>query len=225
MAKILIVEDDLMVANMVLDWVKSEHHVGEVVHTGTDGRDRLKFYAYDLAILDWQLPGISGIDICRDYRRNGGSMPILMLTGQNTMDHKEAGFDAGADDYLTKPFDLRELRARVRALLRRPSEMAPSLVGSSQLTLEYKDYSLIRNGERIKLLPKEFAVLELLLRHPGQFFTPDQILNQVWDSDSDSSVDALRACIKRLRQRIDKEGAASLIQTSRGFGYKIDLPD
>ncbi len=225
MAKILIVEDDLMVAHMVLDWVRSEHHTGEVVHNGTDGRDRLTFYAYDLAILDWQLPGITGIEICRQYRQEGGSIPILMLTGQNTMDDKETGFDAGADDYLTKPFDLRELRVRVRALLRRPSEVVPALVGSSAVSLDYKGYSLVRDGQKIKLLPKEFAVLEFLLRHPGQFFTPDQILNQVWDTDSDSTVDALRACIKRLRQRIDKDGTPSIIQTSRGLGYKIELPN
>ncbi|MBS1956964.1 MAG: response regulator transcription factor [Cyanobacteria bacterium SZAS-4] len=224
MAKILIVEDDLMVAHMVLDWVKSEHHVGEVVHDGLEGHDRLKYYNYDLAILDWQLPGMTGIEICRQYRQEGGSIPILMLTGQNTMDDKEIGFDAGADDYLTKPFDLRELRARVRALLRRPSEVVPALVGSSAVTLDYKGYSLVRDGEKIKLLPKEFAVLEFLLRHPGQFFTPDQILNQVWNSDSDSTVDALRACIKRLRQRIDKDGAPSMIHTSRGLGYKFELP-
>lgn len=224
MAKILIVEDDLMVAHMVLDWVRSEHHIGEVVHDGLEGRDRLKFYNYDLAILDWQLPGMTGIEICRQYRQEGGSIPILMLTGQNTMDDKETGFDAGADDYLTKPFDLRELRARVRALLRRPSEVVSSLVGSSAVSLDYKGYSLVRNGEKIKLLPKEFAVLEFLLRHPGQFFTPDQILNQVWESDSDSTVDALRACIKRLRQRIDKDGSPSMIQTSRGLGYKFELP-
>lgn len=210
---------------MVLDWVRSEHHTGEMVHTGTDGRDRLKFYAYDLAILDWQLPGVTGIEICRQYRQEGGSIPILMLTGQNTMDDKETGFDAGADDYLTKPFDLRELRVRVRALLRRPSEVVPALVGSSSVSLDYKSYSLIRNGEKIKLLPKEFAVLEFLLRHPGQFLTPDQILNQVWDTDSDSTVDALRACIKRLRQRIDKDDSPSLIQTSRGLGYKLELPN
>lgn len=225
MAKVLIVEDDLAVANMVLDWLSKEHHIGEAVHTGLDGLDRLKFYNFDLVILDWQLPGLSGLEVCTSYRRSGGKTPILMLTGQASIDHKEAGLDAGADDYLTKPFDIRELAARVRALLRRPSDVVAPLVSGNSLSLDYKDYSLVRNGTKTKLLPKEFALLEFLMRHPGRFFTPEQLLNHVWESDSEASTQALRACVKRLRQRIDVEGEPSLIQSSRGLGYKVDEPN
>ncbi len=225
MAKILIIEDDLMVAQMVLDWLESEHHVGESVHTGDDGWDRLRFYSYDLVIVDWMLPGLSGVELCRRYRSAGGTIPILLLTGKNRIENKEEGFESGADDYLTKPFDIRELGARVQALLRRPSEIVKPLAGIGQLVLDYKRYALVRDGETIKLLPKEFALLEFLLRHPGRFFTPEQILNHVWQSDSDATIDSLRTCIKRLRQRIDREGKPSLIHSSRGFGYKLDMPD
>jgi len=224
MAKILIIEDDLVVARMVLDWLEAEHHVAESVHTGNDGWDRLKFYSYDLAIVDWQLPGISGVELCRNYRSNGGTIPILMLTGKTSIENKEEGFDAGADDYLTKPFDIRELGMRVQALLRRPSEIVRPLQGLGQVALDYKKYAIVRDGVSIKLLPKEFALVEFLLRHPGRFFTPEQILNHVWQSDSDSTVDSLRTCIKRLRQRVDSDGQPSLIQSARGFGYKLELP-
>lgn len=225
MAKILIIEDDLVVAQMVRDWLDVEHHVVESVHTGDDGWDRLRFYSFDLAIIDWMLPGLSGVELVRNYRRAGGSMPILMLTGRNKIENKEEGFESGADDYLTKPFDIRELGARVQALLRRPSEIVKPLAGAGQLVLDYKRYALVRDGETIKLLPKEFALLEFLLRHPGRFFTPEQILNHVWQSDSDTTVDSLRTCIKRLRQRIEREGKPPLIQSSRGFGYKLEMPD
>jgi OmpR-family two-component system manganese-sensing response regulator len=224
MAKILIIEDDLMVAQMVLDWLEAQHHLGESVHTGDDGWDRLRFYSYDLVIVDWMLPGLSGVELCRKYRSAGGTIPILMLTGKNKIENKEEGFESGADDYLTKPFDIRELGVRVQALLRRPSEIVKPLAGLGQLVLDYKRYALVRDGETIKLLPKEFALLEFLLRHPGRFFTPEQILNHVWQSDSDTTVDSLRTCIKRLRQRIEREGKPSLIQSSRGFGYKLEMP-
>lgn len=223
MAKVLVVEDDLAVAGIVCDFLKKEHHQPEAVHTGSDAQDMLKFYSFDLVILDWQLPEISGVEICRAYRRAGGRIPILMLTGQNSIDRKEEGLDAGADDYLTKPFDIRELAARVRALLRRPSELVQSLMPGNQISLDYRDFSLLRAGKKTKLLPKEFALVEFLLRHPGQFFTPEQLLNHVWESESSSTVDALRTCIKRLRDRIDIEGEPSLIQSSRGYGYKIEL--
>lgn len=223
MAKVLIVEDDLAVAQMVMDWLTKEHHTTEAVHSGTDGMDRLKFYEYDLAILDWQLPGLSGIEICQAYRHAGGKIPILMLTGQSTLDHKEEGLDAGVDDYLTKPFEPRELAARVRALLRRPSEVVRPLIAGNSLSLDYRDYSLVRNGHKVKLLPKEFAVVEFLLRHPGHYFSPEHLLNHVWETDSESTLDALRSCIKRLRQRIDVDGQPSLIQSARGYGYKIDV--
>lgn len=224
MAKILIVEDDHHVSQTITDWATSVHHCVESVFSGPDGLDRLKFYAYDLAILDWQLPGLTGVEICRQYRRTGGTIPILMLTGQRAIENKEEGFDSGADDYLTKPFELRELAARVQALLRRPSQIVKALQKGQDLSLDYQTFSLVRSGQKVRLLPKEFAILEFLLRHPGQYFTPEQILNHVWGSDSESTIDSLRTCIKRLRQRIDVGDNPAMIVTSRGFGYKLELP-
>ncbi len=225
MPKILIIEDDPVVAQSILDWAESQHHTAELVETGPDGLDRLKFYSYDMAILDWGLPGMSGLEVLASYRNAGGiQVPILMLTGRGSLSDKEIGLDSGADDYLTKPFDIRELAARIRALLRRPTDIAPTVNGNPRFGLDHHTYSLVRNGEKIKLLPKEFAIVEFLMRHQGQFFAPEQILNHVWESNSESTVSALRTCIKRLRQRIERDNEAPVIVTSRGYGYKLDLP-
>ena len=224
MAKFLVVEDDPLVAQTVLDWLESEHHVGELAEDGPEGMDRLKLYLYDIAILDWQLPGITGLEICRAYRRQGGKTPILMLTGQSAIADKEAGLDAGADDYLTKPFHIRELAARVRALLRRPFDMVPSIqTEDGELRLDQKDFSLVYRQKKLVLQPKEFAVLDFLLRHQGQYFSAEQILNRVWKSESESTLDALRSCIKRLRQRIREESLPSFIQSARSYGYKFEF--
>ncbi|MBX9692741.1 MAG: response regulator transcription factor [Cyanobacteria bacterium] len=224
MAKILIAEDDIMTANMISDLVKSLGHTSEVVYTGDDGLDRLKFYEFDLAILDWQMPGMSGVDVCKQYRQGGGRAPILMLTGKGTIADKEHGFTSGADDYLTKPFDVRELSARIKALLRRPADyVEPSKTNEAGMSLDYQNHCLIKNGESFSLLPKEFAVLEFLLRHPNQYFTPEVLLNKVWPSESEATLEALRTCIKRIRKKVDPEQGPSLISTVRGYGYKLDL--
>jgi OmpR-family two-component system manganese-sensing response regulator len=224
MAKILVVEDDIMTAQMISDLVESLGHTVELVYNGDDAIDRLKFYDFDLAVLDWQMPGKSGVEVCKTYRANGGKTPILMLTGKNTIDDKEEGFDSGADDYLTKPFEVRELKMRVQAMLRRPVDyVQPAVEGGLGLTLDYQKHCLIRDGQEIALLPKEFAVLEFLFRHPNQYFTPETLLNKVWPSESDSTIEALRTCIKRIRKKVDIENDTSIIATVRGYGYRLEL--
>ncbi len=224
MAKILIAEDDKMTANMICELVKSLGHTSEVVYNGDDSLDRLKFYDFDLAILDWQMPGMSGVEVCKTYRQAGGRAPILMLTGKGNITDKEQGFISGADDYLTKPFDVRELSARIKALLRRPADyVEPAECNEAGIALDFQQHCLVVDGKSITLLPKEFAVLEFLLRHPDQFFTPEVLLNKVWSSESDATLDALRTCIKRIRKKVDPDDGPSLIATVRGYGYKLDL--
>lgn len=224
MAKILIIDDDVPLAESLSDWLSCETHTVELVHNGADGLDRLRFYQYDLIVLDWQLPEMSGVEILKAYRMHGGTSPILMLTGKNSIDDKELGLESGADDYLTKPFNVRELGARVKALLRRPSSFVPVLNSGNNLTLDPKSMCLVRDGVQIKLLPKEFAIMEFLMRHPNRYFTPEQLLNHVWPDGSESTIDALRTCIRRIRLRIDHEGEESMIQSSRGCGYKFEPP-
>ncbi|HEY9784503.1 MAG TPA: response regulator transcription factor [Candidatus Obscuribacterales bacterium] len=222
MAKILIVEDDQVLADLAREWLGFEHHTVDVVGDGTEGLDRVKHYEYDLIVLDWQLPGISGLEILREFRASGGTAPVLMLTGRGTVSDKETGLDSGADDYLTKPFHAKELCARVRALLRRQRGYLGNVVQVGDLVLDRMSYKVTRGGEEVKLVPKEFALLEFLMRNPNRVFSPEHLLNSVWPTESDATVDALTTCIKRLRKKIDVEDKPSIIQTVYGVGYKLE---
>lgn len=221
MAKILIVEDDVTLARVVRDALESERHVVETCHDGESGLAYLDATKYELLILDWELPKSSGIEICSHFRRRGGHSPVLFLTAKSSMSDKEKGFAVGADDYLTKPFDIRELVIRVRALLRRPAATVGSVLKVGGLELETATGSVTRGDEVIKLQPRELSLLEFLMRHPDSFFTADSLLARVWDTDSEASEVALRSCITKLRRKIDVEGEASFIETSKGLGYKI----
>lgn len=221
MAKILLVEDDRDLAGMVLDWLKFEHHLVEAVHSGDEAEDMIKAYQFDVIILDWDLPKVSGVEILRNFRSTGGQTPVLMLTGKSNIQEKELGLDAGADDYLTKPFHMKELSARLRALLRRPAATDGNVLKARNLALEPNNFRVTKNGADIQLLPKEFALLEFLMRHQDQVFSADALLDRVWKSESDVSPETVRTCLKRLRRKIDTEGEGSIIQTLHGVGYKL----
>ncbi len=223
MAKILLVEDDPVLCGMTEDWLKHEHYSIEIATNGRDAREKIQFFEYDLFILDWELPEVTGIELCKEYRDGGGKTPILMLTGKKAIGEKEAGLDAGADDYLTKPFHMRELSARVRALLRRSSATTSNVLKAGNLEVDPTSFNVTRNGEQIHLQRKEFALLEFLMRNPNRVFSPESLLERVWASESDATVEAIRSCMKRLRQKIDVEGSASLIRTVHGVGYKLEL--
>lgn len=224
MAKILLVEDEPDLSELVGEWLKAEHHVVEIVANGEDAVDRLRFYKYDIVILDWMLPQKSGIEVCKQYRSTGGTTPILLLTAKKHVDEKEAGLDAGADDYLTKPFEMKELSARIRALLRRPQAFSGSKLQVGDLSLEPNTFKVMRGQDEINLLPKEFALLEFLMRHPNQVFSAEALLDRVWSSDSEASPETIRTYIKRLRKKIDVDGQASILSTVHGVGYKLDAP-
>ncbi len=222
MAKILLVEDDPTVAQAVVDALEFERHLVECFMDGNEGFERLTAFQYDLAVLDWGLPGKQGVDICREYRAKGGKTPILMLTGKGEIENKLAGFDSGADDYLPKPFNLRELLARVKALLRRPEGVHTDVIDVRGHKLNLNLGKVTVHDREVALLAKEMALLEFLMRHQDRIFTVDELLDRVWQSDSESSEDAVRQCVTRLRKKIDVEGQPSLITTVKGLGYKID---
>lgn len=217
MAKILAVEDDKEILDAIKKLLENEHHQVETASDGSDGLFMMKSYVYDAIVLDWQLPKMDGVDIIREYRSDGGKTPILMLTGKTAIDDKEQGLDAGADDYLTKPFSSRELSARIRALLRRPALAASNILVASGIELDPKAMEVKKNGESIELLPREFQVLEFFMRNPNRVFEQTAILNRVWPSDSEATSEALRSTIKRLRRKVDPEG--ELIRTVHGVGY------
>jgi DNA-binding response OmpR family regulator len=222
MAKILVVEDEANVAAAIVDLLTFEHHMVEIANNGADALHLLKFSQFDLAILDWRLPVLDGLEVCKAYRARGGTIPILMLTGKTLGSEKALGLDSGADDYLTKPFEMGELAARTRALLRRPPTLTGNVLELNGLLLDRQNYKVTFNGEPIKLLPKEFDLLEFLMRHRDRVFSLDSLLLHVWASDADVSNDAVRQCIKRLRKKIEDAGCAPIIRSVYGVGYKLE---
>lgn len=222
MAKILVVEDEPDFSVLVAGFLSCEHHAVEVAETGEAALELLGVYQYDLIILDWNLPGLSGIDVCRSYRDKGGATPILMLTARSHVDEKSQGLDSGADDYLTKPFELKELGSRVRALLRRPTAFQSNNLRAGNLEMDLVNFKVTRSGAEIALLPKEFALLEFFMRHPNQVFSPETLIDRVWTSDKEASPETIRTYIKRLRKKLDQEGEKSYLATVHGIGYKFD---
>ncbi|HEY9717567.1 MAG TPA: response regulator transcription factor [Trichormus sp.] len=221
MAKILLIEDDKKLAEAIETWLSSEHHAVEIVHDGPNGYEHLRSSEYDLAIIDWNLPGMSGPDICSQYRSKSGMTPIIILTGRDAITDKVTGFDSGADDYLTKPFHMQELSSRIAAMLRRGRNIAEKILRAGDVELDPIGHRVTKRGAEVDLLPKEFALLEFLMRHRGQYYSTDALLRHVWASDSDSTADALRTCVMRLRKRIDSDDAPSLIETKLKMGYRV----
>lgn len=222
MAKILVVEDDPSVSGTINDWLTSQLHTVELVDKGCEAIELLEAYPYDLIVLDLHLPDMDGLDVLRSYRNNGGESPVLILTGRNSVSDRERGLDAGADDYLVKPFHVRELSARVRALMRRPPALTQTKLVVGKFVLEPDDCAVVRDGKSIKLQPKEFALLELFMRNPGRIFSSEALLSRIWQSDTETSSDTIRVHITKLRSKIDIEGRTSAITTIKGVGYKLN---
>ncbi len=222
MAKILVAEDEKALRDVVVDYLSAQNYNVDQVEDGKEALNRLKFYSYDLVVLDWNMPHMEGIDVCKAFRASGGNTPILMLTGKREVDDKEAGLDAGADDYLTKPFHMKELGARVRSLLRRPSAVVSQDLRAKDISLDPVTHQVSKDGKAIDVLPKEFALLEFLMRHPKQVFSAEALIERVWPTDSDSSPGTIRTYVNRLRSKIDTKDQDSLITTVHGIGYRFD---
>lgn len=226
MAKILIIEDNVDLAETVKNWLDLDHHDVELVSDGMLGLQQLRAYSYDLAILDWQLPKLPGIDVLRQHRAEGGRTPVLMLTGMNSLDDKERGLETGADDYLTKPFEMRELCARVRAIIRRSSGAPAGCLSVRDLRLELDMHRLVKSGTEIKLSPREFEVIEFFMKNPNRVFSAEAILNRVWTNDSEATPSTVRTFIKQLRKKLHTDGENPVIENVHGVGYRLvnDLP-
>ncbi len=222
MAKILVVEDDVDLAISLKDLISLEHHLVDLAHTGKEALENLGYSAYELLILDWNLPDMTGLELCKRFRASGGACAVLMLTGRNETMNKIQGLDAGADDYLTKPFNPDELMSRIRALLRRPGAFRGSELKVGGLVLEPNTFRVTRDGEEIRLLPKEFALLQFLMRHPDEVFSTEALIERVWESGTEVSPEVVRSYINRLRNKIDRQGETSMLRTVHGIGYKLE---
>jgi DNA-binding response OmpR family regulator len=225
MAKLLLVEDDLGVAQLVQFTLASERYILEHYTTCADALHALKISEFDLLILDWFLPDITGIELCKLYRSMGGNKPVLMLTARDSARDKVEGLTAGADDYVGKPFDPDELVARIKALLRRPPVISESILKVASIELDRTNFKVRKDGHPIALLPKEFAILQLLMEHPERYFSAEAILARVWRSDLPVSTDSVRTHMKTLRKKLDCADDGSVIENTRGLGYRIKSGD
>ncbi len=221
MAKVLVVEDDLEMAGIIDDWLTHENYTVEILHSGLEAEYFLQTYKCDAVVLDWDLPDKNGVDVCRDYRKKGGKTPILILTGRSHIDEKTEGLDSGAEDYLTKPFELKEFSARIRALLRRSPQLSDNELRVGNIVLSPQEHTVMQGSKEIKLFPKEFSLLEFLMRNSKEIFDSPALLDHVWTAEAGVGPETVRQSIHRLRQQLDIAGEPSIIENVRGVGYRI----
>ena len=219
--RILLVEDDLEQLEPLHAALSEVGHIVDAVQDGGVAQWVLSQRQYDLLILDWMLPEVSGIDLCRNYRRSGKTVPVLILTAKDTTLDKVAGLDAGADDYLVKPVDIFELLARVRALGRRSPLWQEEILELEDLALNLTTLTVVRREKAIQLSTREFQLLEYLLRHSRQVLSRDQLEQALWEWGDEPESNAITALVRRLRQRLEVLDAAEWIETVYGMGYRI----
>lgn len=229
--RVLLVEDESDLGTAIHRVLSREKYVVDWVQDGSAAwayLDNLNVH-YTLAILDWMLPGLSGVELCKRLRTQNNPLPILMLTAKDRMEDKVAGLDAGADDYLVKPFGMAELLARMRALQRRSPELHPQQLQVDNLMLDYGSHTVCLqdpNGQRssIPLTAKEFQTLEYFMKHPSQVVTSQQIMNQLWEVGAEPTSNAVAAQIRLLRRKLAEVGCDGFIETVHGIGYRFNAP-
>jgi heavy metal response regulator len=217
--RILVVEDEVKVAEFVRNGLTQEHYAVDIALDGIKGLHYAENIDYDLVILDLALPGMAGLELLKRLRQKKAGLPVLILTARGDVDDKVTGLDSGANDYLVKPFAFVELSARIRALLRRDSMQTSSTLQYSDLELDTAAHVVKRAGQEVELKPKEFALLEYLLRNAGRSVTRTMILEHVWDIHFDSVSNVVDVHINSLRNKMDKDFQSQLIHTIRGVGY------
>lgn len=223
-AHIVLVEDEVKLARFVELELSSEGYRVSVAHDGIAGLTLTRESEPDLVILDWMLPGLTGVELCRRLRATGIKVPVILLTARDEVGDRVTGLDAGADDYVVKPFSIEELLARIRAHLRRTQESDGDMLQFDDLTLNRLTRQVLRGSRAIELTAKEFDLLEYLLRHPRQVFTRDQILEHVWGYDFVGDSNIIEVYVRYLRLKLEERGEKRLIHTVRGVGYALREP-
>jgi DNA-binding response OmpR family regulator len=219
--RILVVEDEARLAGLLERSLEEEGHAVDVAGSGEEALDWVHAAAYEAIVLDVMLPGIDGLEVCRRLRAARVRTPILLLTARDAIADRVAGLDAGADDYLVKPFAFAELLARLRALARRPVETHETVLRAGDLALDPAARRVCRGEREIALSNKEFRILEVLLRHRGQVVTRDMIAERVWDYDFPNATNVIDVHLRALRRKLDDPYPGTLIQTVRGAGYRL----
>jgi two-component system copper resistance phosphate regulon response regulator CusR len=220
--RVLLVEDERAAARILAKGLREQAYAVDVVHDGVSACQRLIESDYDIVVLDVMLPGRDGLEVCRQLRRSGNHVPVLMLTARDGVDARIDGLDSGADDYMVKPFDFRELLARMRALIRRRAlPLAPERLTIGPLTIDSRTRELFVGGLPVRLTPREFALLEHLAQHRGDVVSRKDIAQHVWEGFYDPVSNVIDVYVQRLRRKIDIPGQASFIRARRGEGYQL----
>ena len=224
--RILVIEDERRLANIIKKGLTEEGFAVDAAYDGEEGQYLAESEEYDLIVLDIMLPKVDGLTICKELRAKNIKIPVLMLTAKSEVEDKIKGLDSGADDYMTKPFSFLELRSRIHALIRRSKQEASPTLAISDLELDPIKHKVMRSGKLIKLTPKEFAVLELLLRHKDEVVTRTMVIEHVWDYNFEGMSNIVDVFVASLRRKVDKDSYVKLIHTIHGVGYKVsEEPD
>jgi len=219
--RVLLVEDDSRIAHFVAKGLREQSYAVDVSATGEEALYQVAINTYDLVILDVMIPAPDGFAVCKELRRTGHRMPVLMLTARDAVEDRIEGLDRGADDYLTKPFEFRELLARLRALLRRPNALQPATLTVSDLIVDTAGQAVTRGGKFVSLTAKEYALVEFLARNAGRVVGRAEIAEHVWDEEFDPFSNLIEVYVNRVRRKIDTKGFKSLLHTRRGAGYVL----
>jgi DNA-binding response OmpR family regulator len=219
--RVLLVEDDSRIRHFVAKGLREQSYAVDVAVTGEEALYQVAVNTYDLVVLDVLIPEPDGFAVCKELRRAGHRMPILMLTARDGVEDRIEGLDKGADDYLTKPFEFRELLARLRALLRRPVGLQPSNLSVADLVVDTAGQTVSRGGKTIAMTAKEYALVEFLARNAGRVVGRAEIAEHVWDEEFDPFSNLIEVYVNRLRRKIDGKGAKPLLHTRRGAGYVL----
>jgi two-component system OmpR family response regulator len=223
--RVLVVEDEVKMAALIHRGLSEEGHAADIASSGEDAIWMAQAHPYESIILDVMLPGMSGFETCRQLRAAGVWTPVMMLTARDAVDDRIVGLDAGADDYLAKPFSFAELLARLRAIARRGGVERPAILEVGELRLDPATRQAWRGAHEVRLSPKEFALLETFMRRPGQVLTRLQLLEQAWDFAYENRSNVIDVYIRYLRQKIDRPFHANSIETVRGVGYRLRATD
>lgn len=219
--KVLVVEDETRIAQFIAMGLREQGWTVDVQHRGDDAYELLQGSSYDVAVLDIMLPGRDGLSILRQLREHSNPLPVILLTARNTLDERVEGLQLGADDYITKPFYVEELIARIHAVLRRSGGQDHSIRQVGSLALNLPRREVLLNGKAVEMTAREFNLLEYMTRSPGRVYTRTQILEHVWDLHFDPNTNIVDVYIQRLRKKLDCDKDTPLIETVRGVGYSI----
>jgi DNA-binding response OmpR family regulator len=222
--RVLVVDDDRKLAGMVRRELEDQGYAVDVAHDGEEGLSFAELGPYDLIVLDVVMPGLDGLTVCRRLRERKVNTPVLMLTARNGVDDRVGGLDSGADDYLVKPFNFRELGARVRAMLRRSGPSKDPVLRVGDVEVDTVGQEVRRGGRVVELTGKEFAILEYFVRNPNRVLTRPQIAEHAWNYDFAAESNVIDVYIKNLRRKLDDRGGQRLFRTVRGVGYKLARP-